>query len=250
MKFASKKMTLVDGGMHHLGAKKEDVCDTMILTCSQEETKEVAKYFDESRVTASHREYITYLGKKNGKPLGTVSIGHGCMPMAIAIEELNHLDVKTMVKLGEVQAIQKGIQPGTIIIPNGAVRSEGASREYVPDSYPACADIPLLRKLRESLKKEGLEVMVGLVRSHDAYYTEQPNDPEGLEKIEKWARLGVLGNEHECSAMFVLSEIFKLHSAAVLIVKENIADSSSLTDEEFRKLSDRVNKLIVETLSK
>ncbi|MBP5279734.1 MAG: hypothetical protein J6Z03_04545, partial [Erysipelotrichaceae bacterium] len=104
MKFESKKMTLVDGGMHHLGAKKEDVCETMILTSSIEETKQVARHLDDCKVTASHREYLTYVGTVGGKKLGTVSIGHGCMPMAIAVEELNHLGVKTMVKLGEIQA--------------------------------------------------------------------------------------------------------------------------------------------------
>ena len=249
MKFESKKMTLVDGGMHHLGAKKEDVCQTMILTCSEEETREVAKHLEDSKVTASHREYLTYVGTKNGRQLGSISVGHGCMPMAIAVEELNHLDVKTIVRLGEIQAIQKGIKPGTIIIPNGAVRSEGASREYVPDCYPACADIPLIRKLNEALKKEDLNVIVGLVRSHDAYYAEQPNDPEGLEKINRWSKLGVLGNEHECSAMFVLSEIFKIHAAAVLIVRENIADGTSLSENEFNKLNDRINEIIIDTLT-
>ena len=249
MKFESKKMTLVDGGMHHLGAKKEDVCETMILTSSIEETKQVARHLDDCRVTASHREYLTYVGTVGGKKLGTVSIGHGCMPMAIAVEELNHLGVKTMVKLGEIQAIQPFLKPGMIIVPNGAIRSEGASREYVPDAYPACADIPLMDKLIEALKKEGLDVEVGLVRSHDAYYTEQPSDPEGLEKVDRWARLGVLGNEHECSAMFVLSEIFRLHAAAVLIVRENIIDGTSLSDEEYTKLCDKVNRIVVETMA-
>ena len=249
MKFESRKMTLVDGGMHHLGAKKEDVRETMILTCSIEEAREVAKHFEDCKESASHREYLTYVGKRNDKKIGVISVGHGCMPMAIAVEELNHLDVKTIVKLGEIQAIQKGIKPGTIIIPNGAVRSEGASREYVPDSYPACADIPLIRKLALALKKEDLEVMVGLVRSHDAYYTEQPGDPEGLEKINRWAKLGVLGNEHECSVMFVLAEIFKLHAASVLIVRENIADGTCLSDDEFRSLNEKVNEIVVETMS-
>ncbi|MBQ3295335.1 MAG: hypothetical protein IJH00_02460 [Erysipelotrichaceae bacterium] len=250
MKFKSMKMTLVDGGMHHLGAKKEDVRETMILTSSIEETKEVAKHLIDAKETASHREYLTYVGTRNDKELGCISIGHGCMPMAIAVEELNHLDVKTIVKLGQIQAIQKGIKPGTIIIPSGAVRSEGASREYVPDAYPACGDIPLIDRLNRALNKAGLNVMVGLIRSHDAYYAEQPGDPEGLSKIEKWAKLGVLGNEHECSAMFVLSEIFRIHAAAALIVKENIADGTALSEDEYRRLNDMVNEIITETMSR
>ena len=122
MKFESKKMTLSDGGMHHLGAKKEDVCRKMILVCSEEEAKEVSEYLDDRAVTASHREYLTYRGYRNGEQLGVISIGHGCMPMAIAVEELKHLDVQTIVKIGEAQAIIPGIRPGIALAPPPAAQ--------------------------------------------------------------------------------------------------------------------------------
>ena len=248
MKFQSMKMTLADGGMHHLGAKEEDVCETMILTCAQEDVPVIASGLDEAKQSASHREYLTYKGTKNGKQLAVMSIGHGCMPMAIAVEELNHLNVKTIVKIGEGQALIPGIRPGTIIIPSAAVRSEGASREYVPDAYPACSDIPLMRKLISGFKKNDIDATVGIVRTHDAFYTEQLSDPHGKERIEKWASMGVLMNEHECSVMFVLSQIFKMHSAAVQIVTENVADGTALSEEEYKAVSEKVSKIVIEAL--
>lgn len=247
MKFESKKMTLTDGGMHHLGARKEDVCKKMVLVCSEEEVKEVSIHLDNNAVTASHREYLTCCGSRNGEQIGVISIGHGCMPMAIAVEELKHLEVQTIVKIGECQAIIPGIRPGTIIVPSAAVRSEGASREYVPDSYPACGDIPLLGKLADALDET--DVRVGIVRSHDAYYTEYPVDPEAEEKIAKWAKLGVLANEHECSSMFVLAELLKMKAAAVLIVKENIADQTVLNNTEYKEIHDSVTDIVLNVLS-
>ncbi len=249
MKFQSKKMTLTDGGMHHLGAKIDDVCDTMILTCAAEDVPEISKFLENAKETASHREYLTHKGSKNDKELAVMSIGHGCMPMSIAVEELNHLEVGTIVKIGDCQALVSGIEPGTILIPCAAVRSEGASREYVPNEYPAIADIPLMRKLMKAFEDDHIETMTGLIRSHDAFYAEQPSDPNGRERIDKWASLGVLANEHECSVMFVLSQIFQMRSAAVLIVTENVADGTKLDDNEFSEIRDSVSKTIIDALS-
>ena len=249
MKFQSGKLTLPNGGMHHLGAREEDIAEKVILTCAEEDVPVIASYLENAKETAAHREYLTYKGTKNGKELAVTSVGQGCMPMAIAVEELNHLNVKTIVKTGTGQAILPGIRPGTVIVPSAAVRSEGATKEYVPESYPAVANIPLLRKLVTALKEEGIEPMVGYVRTHDGFYTEQPSDPEGPARIAKWAKLGVLLNEHECSSMFVISEILKLNAAAVIVAEENVADGTALDPEEKKEILDKVYRAVVRVLS-
>ncbi|MBR4422303.1 MAG: nucleoside phosphorylase [Erysipelotrichaceae bacterium] len=248
MKFKSQKMLLADGGLHHLGAKEEDVCETMILTCASEDVPRIAAYLEDAKESASHREYLTYQGTIQGRKLAVMSIGHGCMPMAIAVEELNQLNVKTIVKVGYGQALIPGIRPGTIIIPSAAVRSEGATKEYLPESYPACAHLPLIHALVKAFQENGIEPEVGIVRSHDAFYTEQLSDPHGKEKINYWANLGILLNEHECSAMFVLSEIFRMKAAAVLIVKENLADGTALDEETFRDAEETVYRIVTKEI--
>ncbi len=246
MKFESKRMYLADGGLHHVGAKEEDVCATMILTCAQEDVVRIASHLKDARQTASHREYVTY--KSDSDNLAVMSFGHGCMPMAIAVEELNQLGVKTIVKIGSGQAIQSGIKPGTVIIPSAAVRSEGASKEYVPKSYPACADLSLVRRLDKACRNNAIIPEVGIVRSHDGYYNEQPCDPKGMERIAKWSELGVLMNEHECSSMFTLAELFRMKAASVEIVRENLVDGTELSDDEFGKIEDEVFKIVINEL--
>ncbi|MBQ1505856.1 MAG: nucleoside phosphorylase [Erysipelotrichales bacterium] len=249
MKYKSMKLTLPDGGMHHLGAKKEDVAERMILTNAVEDVPVIAKHFENARETASHREYLSFKGEVNGMPVGVVSVGHGCMPMAIAVEELNHLEVKTMIKVGFGQAIVPGIKPGTVILPSAAVRSEGASKEYIPESYPAVADLRLLGRLAEECEKAGLAYETGIIRTHDSFYLEQPCDPEGLERVTKWAKLGVLMNEHECAPLFVLSQLFKLQAGAVYIVQENLADGTKLEAQDAKQLYDRVIEVILKAIA-
>ena len=249
MKFESKKMILADGGLHHLGAKEEDVSKTMILTCAAEDIPRIASHLKDARQTASHREYVTYKGLKGDSELAVMSFGHGCMPMAIAVEELNQLGVKTIVKIGAGQAIQPGIRPGTIIIPSAAVRSEGASKEYIPESYPACADLSLVRRFVKAFRNNGISPEVGIIRSHDGYYNEQPCDPKGMERIARWSEIGVLMNEHECSSMFTLAELFRMHAASIEIVRENLIDGTELSEGEFRRIEDEVFKIVINELA-
>jgi uridine phosphorylase len=101
-----------------------------------------------------------------------------------------------------------------------------------------------------ALKEEGIEPVVGYVRTHDGFYTEQPSDPEGPARIAKWAKLGVLLNEHECSSMFVISEILKLNAAAVIVAEENVADGTALNSEEKKEILDKVYRAVVRVLSK
>ncbi len=94
--------------------------------------------------------------------MSVMSVGMGCMPTAIAVEELKHIGCTNMVKVGTCFAIQPGIKPGTIIIPRGAVRTEGgATIEYLNYQYPAAADLDMLLALRDSAKEVGEKVADG-----------------------------------------------------------------------------------------
>ncbi len=235
MAFKSQRMVHADGKMHHLGTDEKDVAPAMLLTAGTEEVPDIAALFDKAQRTGLYREYLTYKGEKDGVPVGAMSSGHGCMPMAIAVEELNHLGVKTLIKVGAGAAVISGIKPGTIIIPTGAVRGEGATREYVGLEYPAVADMALLDAVLGEAYGAGEKPLCGIVRSHDSYYAEHPVSDGAAAKNENWARLGVLLTEHELSSMFVVSGILRLRAAAVCVVEENLADGTSLSPAQLKE---------------
>ena len=248
MPFNSAKMMDIKGKIHHLGADEHDIAERMILTCGVEEVPIIAGFLDDAKQTADHREYLTYKGTYKGKEVGVMSCGHGCMPMAIAVEELNHCGCKKMIKVGDGQAIMPGLKPGTIVIPSGSVRSEGATLEYLPKEYPAVANLGLVKILVKQAKAMNFESQVGIVRTHDGFYVEQPTDPEGKERIDRWAKIGVLMNEHELSPLFVLSEIFRLKAAGILLVSENLQSGSSLSKEEIDQKMMDVYRMALEAI--
>ncbi len=220
--FAGFKLTHEDGKMHHLGIDESGITKNVILTSNLERTKIIADTFDKAEKTGEYREYITYKGEKDGKEISVMSVGMGCMPMAIAVEELRHIGCTNMIKVGTIGAIQSGLKPGTIIVPKGAIRGEGATLEYLNLQYPAQTDFDVLFAICDSAKEVGEEVEVGIVRTHDAIFLESLFAHDGMEeRIKPWQELGVLGIENEVASMLTIASILQCKAGAVLVVVDN-----------------------------
>lgn len=247
MAFQSKRMTHVDGKMHHLGIDEHDIAKTVLLSANMEDVRDMARLLDRSEQTGLYREYLTITGEKEGIPLSTMSTGNGCMPMAIAVEELNHIGAKTLIKVGTGIAIQPGVEPGTLIVPSGAMRGEGATLEYVNYQYPAVADLSLLGFLMEEAAKLRETPIVGIARSHDSYYLESAYSVDGGDRINKLRKMGIELIEHEVSSLFVLSSILKLRAAAIYVVEENLTDGTTLDETEIKSRLDICYEIAVRT---
>lgn len=216
MSFQSVKLTHNDGTMHHLGIDESMVASKVIITPDPLQIPFYAALLDDAKKVGEYREYVTFTGRYQGEKLSVMSCGSGCMPVAIAIEELNHLGVKEIVKIACCPAIQPEIEVGTLFAASGAVRGEFASREYIDVSYPAVADMDLLGRLL----KLGVQ-QVGIFRSHDCVSLETPWANGGKERIAKWTALGVDVIDSETSAMFVIASILKVKTASLALIDEN-----------------------------
>lgn len=225
MSFGSVKLTHNDGTMHHLGIDETMVAESVILTPDPQAIPFYAALLDDAKKVGEYREYVTYTGTYKGKPLSVMSCGFGCMPMAIAVEELNHLGVTSILKIDCCSAIQPETPVGTLFAASGAIRGEGATREYVDVSYPAVSDMELLGRLLHLGVKQ-----VGLFRSHDCSSLETPWAFGGPERIGRWAALGVEVLDSETSALFVISSILKLRAASLALISANYAVGETLCD--------------------
>ena len=245
MKYQSALMTHVDGSMHHLGIKKEHIASKVILTPDPMLVSFYSKFLDNCKLMGDYREYVTYTGTYNGQPLSIMSCGFGCMPMAIAIEELNHLDVKEVIKISENPAIQPDIKVGSICAASGAVRSEGASREYIDISYPAVSDMELLAKILDNKN-----VRVGIFRSHDVENLDSPYAPDADIRIKKWTDLGVDIFDGETSSMFITAACLRMKSASLALVKENYITNEILDEKGIDAKREQMFKLAADILCK
>ena len=245
MKFKSFMMTHVDGRMHHIGIRKEHIAENVIITPDPLMIPFYAKFLENAQMMGDYREYVTYTGSYKGKPLSIMSCGFGCMPVAIAIEELHHLDVKQIIRIGENPAIQPHIEVGELCLASGSVRSEGNSKEYIDISYPAIADMDLLFKLLERKK----DLRVSIFRTHDVEYLDSPYGPDGMERIKKWTNLGVDIFDGETSSMYITSSCIRNKVASLALVHENYLTGEKLDEEALNAKREEMFKIVADVLT-
>ncbi len=194
----------------------------------------IAKYFDDPVELAFNREFKSIKGFYKGIPVLALSTGIGGASMTIAIEELRQIGVTHVIRIGSCGALKKGIGLGDLIIVNGAVRDDGASKTYVDAVYPAIPDTDLLMRVIDSAKNAGYRYHVGIARSHDSFYIDNEEEVSRF-----WAEKGVIGSDMETSALFTVGRIRGLKTASILnnvvLWGEDTADSiGSYADGENR----------------
>lgn len=171
----------------------------------------VAVYLEDVEELAYNREYRSIRGRYKDASVLAVSTGIGGASMGIAVEELHNIGVQALIRIGSYGALQPGIGLGDLILASGAVRDDGASRAYVPEGFPAVADPALLQMCIRAAEEQRLHYHVGLVRSHDSFYTDQET-----EICRFWSTRGILGADMETAALFTIAALRGMKAASIL----------------------------------
>ena len=211
--------------MYHIGLGREDIKDAKycILTGDPGRVGKIASYLDEAVYLGENREYKSYLGKIKNTNVLVISTGMGGPAMAICVEELKMIGIKTLIRVGTSGGMQLDVEAGDLVVATGAVREEGTSEEYVPMEFPAIADIEVSNALIEAARELDSKYHYGVVHCKDSFYgqhdpTRMPASKELLEKWDAWVKAGVLCSEMETAALFIVSSVLRLKAGAVLSV--------------------------------
>jgi uridine phosphorylase len=189
-----------------------------------------------ARRVAANREFTTFTGSLEGAGVSVTSTGIGGPSTAIAVEELVKLGVTTLVRVGTCGGLDASIDPGDVVVVQGAARGEGTSSHYAPAGFPAVADLDVTLALREAASARGHGAAVGVVLTNDAFYAEF--EPErfpmeaGLrERWEEWGRAGCIAVEMECATLLTVARVRRVRAGAVLAVVDRTSEGlGSLPD--------------------
>ena len=171
----------------------------------------IKTFLDDAKELNYNREFRTVEGTYKGVKVIACSTGCGGSSTSLAVEELIHLGVHTLVRIGSAGALQDDIGLGDLILAEGAIRDDGASKTYVDPIYPAAPDHDVLSAIIESCKEKGFPYHTGIVQSHETFYHD-----ENPKQEEYWSKLGVLGSDFESAALFVIGRIRKARCASIL----------------------------------
>ena len=211
---------------YHIQVGKEDVGKYVILPGYPKRCEKIAQHFEQAKLIADSREFVTYTGYLDGVKVSVTSTGIGGPSAAIAMEELVMAGADTFVRIGTCGGMQLPVKSGDVVIASGAIRMEGTSREYAPIEFPAVANIEVVNALMNAAEKLGQKYHVGVVQSKDSFYGQhspelKPVSYELTNKWEAWKRLGCLASEMESAALFVVASSLGVRAGACFLVMAN-----------------------------
>lgn len=215
-----------EGKQYHIQVGKGDVGRYVILPGDPKRCAKIARYFDDAKLIADSREYVTYTGYLDGEMVSVTSTGIGGPSAAIALEELVMSGADTFIRIGTCGGMQTEVMSGDVVIANGAIRMEGTSKEYAPIEFPAVADIRITNALIAGAEALQQRYHVGVVQCKDAFYGQhspetKPVSYELLNKWEAWKRLGCLASEMESAALFVAASSLGVRAGSCFLVMAN-----------------------------
>ena len=191
----------------HIHCKEGDVGRYCILPGDPGRCEKIAAYFDHSFFFNDTATTEIYTGTLLGEKVSVCSTGIGGPSAVIAMEELHAIGADTFLRVGTCGGIALQVQSDDVVIATGAVRHEGASREYAPIEFPAVSDYHVQEALVQAAKALGKPWHAGVVQCKDSFYGQHsparmPVSYELQAKWEAWKRLGVLASEMESAALF------------------------------------------------
>ncbi|MDI6893479.1 MAG: nucleoside phosphorylase [Bacillota bacterium] len=142
----------------------------------------------------------------------------GAPAAGMLMEALIASGVGRILMVGAAGSLSPRCRIGDIVLPTWGVREEGTSYHYLPPGA-ACRPSPaLLAELRTALA--GMRVTEGGVWTMDSPCRET------RDKVEQYAREGVLAVEMECTALMSIAMYRHIEFAAVLFISDELFGES------------------------
>lgn len=215
-----------NGRLYHIDVAPGEVGKYVILPGDPKRCASIAKYFDDAKLIADKREYVTYTGFLDGEKVSVTSTGIGGPSASIAMEELVQAGADTFVRVGTCGGMEINVKGGDIIVATGAIRNEGTSREYAPIEFPAVPNLDVVNALVASAKEQGVTYHTGVVQCKDSFYGQhspetKPVSYELENKWEAWLRLGCLASEMESAALFTVASYLRVRCGSTFLAVGN-----------------------------
>ena len=195
----------------HIRLSKEDSAKYAILPGDPGRIDRIKEFLSDAKELAYNREMRSVSGYYKGVKVLAVSTGMGGASTGITVEELHNIGVEYMIRIGSCGALDKKIKLGDLLLINGAVRDDGASKTYVDAIYPAIPDTRLLMATIQVSEEKKIPFFIGRARSHDSFYTDREDEIDAY-----WAKNGILGADMETAALFTIGALRGVKTASIL----------------------------------
>ncbi len=202
----------------------EDIPEYAIVCGDPKRAEQIAGKLEGARELAFAREYRSFVGTYDGVEIAVVSHGVGCPGAAVCFEELIRAGVKTLIRVGTAGSYHADAPAGSLVVSTAAVRTDGLTRQLVPDGFPAVADSQVAEALYTAAMEQSGVVRKGITVTLDVFFN-------GVEEVphKKYKAAGALAVEMEIAALYVIAAIRGVRAGAIVAI-DGFADADLAAD--------------------
>ncbi|MFC6331504.1 nucleoside phosphorylase [Paenibacillus septentrionalis] len=186
--------------------------------------KKIADKLENVKELAYAREYRTFVGSYKGVELAVVSHGVGCPGAAVCFEELIKGGVHTLIRVGTAGSYSAEHPAGSLIVSTGAIRTDGLTKQLVPDGFPAIGDSEVVQALYQAAQAQGGIVKKGLTVTLDVFFNGVVEFPH-----QQYKAAGALAVEMEIAALYVIAALRGVRAGAIVAL-DGYADADLAAD--------------------
>lgn len=212
----------------NIKVRKLDINEFVLMPGDPDRVDVIGKKLKGFEIKSSKREFKVGTGIYRGIPITVCSTGIGCPSTAIATEELIDLGAKYLIRIGTCGGSwQKDIKLGSLVIPTASIRDEGTTLEYIPQGFPAVANLDVVNALSQAAKQQNTPSFIGINRTHDAFYGSQQAITRWGKYLteESWRKrktdTPILSSEMESAALFIVATLRDVKAGAIFAVNGN-----------------------------
>jgi purine-nucleoside phosphorylase len=216
----------------HIGAKKGDIAETILLPGDPMRAKFVAEnYLENFECYNKVRGMYGYTGYYKGNRISVQGTGMGMPSIGIYSHELIvDYGVKNLIRIGSCGSFSKDVKVRDVILAMSASTNSNYASQYdLPGTYAPTASFELLEKAKKSADSKSINVKVGNILSSDIFYDANP------ESWKKWSSMGVLAVEMEAAALYMNAAYLGANALAILTVSDSLVTKEETTSEEREK---------------
>ena len=242
-KSSSAKVPQAGGLQYHTRLKPGYIPPYVLVPGDPKRVVKIAQLWDKTEEVADYRQYVTYKGDYKGAKLAATSSGMGSPGLATVVDELLRIGIHTFIRVGTCGSLQPDMYIGDLVITTGAVRLDGASKDYVIPEYPAVAHYEVVEALIAAAKIHKVKYHVGITASTDTFSVGQgrpgfnnylPSHKANL--FEDMQAAGVKNFEMEAGCLLTMGSLFNVRAGAIcVVVVDRIRDKLVITDEMEQK---------------
>ena len=213
----------------HIGAKKEDIAETVLLPGDPYRAKWAAETFlEKPKLINEVRGMLGYTGDWKGNRVTIHGSGMGMPSLSIYVNELiKDYDAQTLIRIGSCGGMVEKVGIRDIIIAMSASSMSSMNKPIFKDlNFAPTANWDLLNLAAKAAEKRNSNVHIGNIFSSDVFYSEHS------EIDEEMRRHNVLAVEMEAAELYTLAARYGRKALAVLTVSDHLITHEALPSEE------------------